>query len=213
VFSRVISPFRLEANVVPGDDGYIRVELVGEDGRMIVRDLLNNAGSIGQRFWFSHWVDYDITAAAETSRLVLSVQDIQGRKIAVSSVDLIPLFLGENEINAPFSLLEPYVIWYPRPDVVIKDSIVQVSGLAQPVNTNPMIVELIDEEGQVVSSVQTQLVIPEGGEHTHARFEISVPYTVNETTPVRLTLRQESTGRLPGTVALSSVLITLEPWP
>ena len=79
--------------MVPGDDGFIRVELVGEDGRMIVRDLLNNAGSIGQRFWFSHWVDFDITAAAETSRLILSVQDVYGRKIAVSTVDLILLFL------------------------------------------------------------------------------------------------------------------------
>ena len=62
VFSRVISPFRLEANVVPGEDGFIRVELVGEDGRLIVRNLLNNAGAIGKRFWFSHWVDFDITA-------------------------------------------------------------------------------------------------------------------------------------------------------
>jgi hypothetical protein len=213
VFSRVISPFRMEANVVPGEDGFIRVELVGEDGRLIVRDLLNNAGAIGQRFWFSHWLDFDITAAAETSRLILSVQDVQGRKIAISSVDLILLYLGENEINPPFSLLEPYVVWYPRRGAVIKDAVVQVGGLAQPINSNPLIVELIDEEGVVISSVQTQLIEPTGGEHTHARFEISVPYSVSETTQVRLSLRQESAERLPGTVALSSMLITLEPWP
>jgi hypothetical protein len=213
VFSRVISPFRLEANVVPGEDGFIRVELVGEDGRLIVRDLLNNAGAIGTRFWFSHWLDFDITAAAETTRLVLSVQDVQGRKIAISSVDLILLYLGEDEINPPFSLLEPYVLWYPHHGAVIKNSVVLVGGLAQPVNSNPLIIELIDEEGQVISSVQTTLAEPLGGEHTHARFEIGVPYNVSETTPVRLSLRQESAGRLPGTVALSSVPITLEPWP
>lgn len=213
VFSRVLSPFRMEANVVPGEDGFIRVELVGEDGRLIVRDLLNNAGAIGQRFWFSHWVDFDITAAAETTRLILSVQDVQGRKIAISSVDLILLYLGEDEINPPFSLLEPYVVWYPARGAVIKDAVVQVGGLAQPVNSNPLIVELIDEEGKVIGSAQTQLIEPAGGEHTHARFEIGLPYSVDQTTQVRLSLRQESAGRLPGTVALSSLPITLEPWP
>jgi hypothetical protein len=78
------------------------------------------------------------------------------------------------------------------------------------VNDSPIIIELIDEAGQMVTS--TQVIIPRpDGDVRFAPFTADIPYTVSGTTPVRLTLRQESSGRISGTVSLSSMKIILEP--
>ena len=208
--SKLTSPFRIEALVAPGDDGMVKIDLIGEDSRIITRQLLNNKVNIGRRFWIAPYIDFEISAAAEFARLEISVQDNDQRLIALCSVDLILLYLGEDEIFPPVSLLEPYVIWYPEEGETISGGIVWVGGLIRPVNAQPLILELIDKNGIVLGSKEIQPPFP-SGEHTHARFDVGVPYTVYDTTEVRLTLRQESASRIPGTVALRSVLITIEP--
>jgi hypothetical protein len=210
LFSKVTSPFRVEAQVKPGDDGMVRLEIIGEDSRIITLLWLNNKANIGRRFWIAPSVEFSITAVAETSRLVMSVYDMFGRTIALSSVDLILLFIGEEDPNPPGSLLEPYVIWYPKRNEVVQGGTAWVGGLVQPVNDNPLIVELIDEDGNIVGRKQLQASQPEG-ENTHSRFDVGVPYSVNGRTPVRLTIYQESDQRIPGTVALNSQIIILEP--
>jgi hypothetical protein len=208
--SKVISPFRMEAKVFPGDDGLVRIEIIGEDSRMITQLWLNNEANIGQHFWISQHVEFDITAVAELGRLVLSAHDIYDRTIALSSVDLFLLLLGETEIKPGADPLEPYIIWYPLEDEAVFGGVVWVGGLIRPVNDTPLIIELIDQQGNVVGQKQVEVPHPEG-DHTHARFDVGVEYTVQGRTPVRLTLRQESDSRLPGTVALNSRLIILEP--
>jgi hypothetical protein len=49
------------------------------------------------------------------------------------------------------------------------------------------------------------------GDLSHTPFEVFIPYKVSTATPVRLVIRQESTGRIPGIVALSSMTLSLEP--
>jgi len=105
---------------------------------------------------------------------------------------------------------EPYIIRYPRSDQVIQGGILTLSGLARPVNNTPLIIELIDENGTIVGS--TQVTVPEpAGSLSHTPFAVEIPYTVSGPTIVRLTIRQESDNRIPGTVALSSMLVQLEP--
>lgn len=196
--------------ITPGDDGLVHIELIGEDGRLIADREYNFWNRLKQRFIFTPVVEFSLTAVVETARLVLSVDDLYGRKIALSSVDLLLLSVGSNEINPPVSLLEPYLIRQPRPDQVIEGGVLLVEALANPVNDRPLILELIDERGKIVGSTQIQ-VEPPGGDLSHTPFVVDISYEVSETTPVRLTLRQESAGRIPGTVALSSRTIILEP--
>jgi hypothetical protein len=87
---------------------------------------------------------------------------------------------------------------------------VRVTGLARPLNNNPLILELIDEQMNIVGSTSVDIP-PPTGDISHSPFEVAIPYQITGSTPVRLTLRQESAGRIPGTVALHSLEIILEP--
>jgi hypothetical protein len=62
----------------------------------------------------------------------------------------------------------------------------------------------------VIASSQ-MVVDPPSGDLSHTPFQMGIPYRVNESTPARLVLRQESDNRIPGTIALWSMAITLEP--
>ena len=152
---------------------------------------------------------FEIDAVAETARLQVSSQDDWGRLIALSSVDLILLSVGRNEINPSAIDKEPYLIRRPEADEVVRGGVLVLDALARPVNDSPLFIELVKENG-VVLTVK-QLIIPAPtGPLSHSPFKVEIPYKVSETTPVRLVLRQEGT-HIQGTVALVSRLIVLEP--
>jgi hypothetical protein len=206
----VTSPFRVEAFVTPGDDGYVYLELIGEDGRTITQQSLDYRALINRSLWISPSVSFNISAVAETARLLIYVNDKYGRKIAISSTDLILLSLGNDEINPPAIVEEPYLIRYPKPGQTLQGGTLVITGLVNPVNDSLVIIELIDEQNNVVGSVKI-VVPPPSGDLSHTPFSVGVPYTVSASTDVRLTMRQESSGRIPGTVELFSEEITLEP--
>ena len=210
LFSKLVSPYRMQAMVQPGEDGLLRIELIGEDNRMIASQGLDYSNYMGQRIWTSPFLEFQISGAAETARLVMSVEDQFGRKIAVSSVDLILMAMGDNETTPPAVELEPYIIRYPYVDQVVQGGKLWLSGVARRVNDSPLIIELINEEGNVVGATRIE-VPPPTTEMSHIPFGVEFPYFVEGTTPVRLTIRQDSTERIPGIVALSSRLIVLEP--
>jgi hypothetical protein len=186
------------------------VQLLGEDGRSLYSNSFNFKMYYGRSITMAADVPFNITAAAETGRLVVSVQDKAGRRIALASVDLILQLTGENYTTASSPDYQPYLVRFPLPGEVISGGTLHISGLARPVNNTPLVIELIDEGGQVVGSTQVQVASPTGN-LSHTPFFVDVPYRVTGSTPVRLTIRQESNNRVPGTVALNSELILLEP--
>lgn len=208
--SKVLSPIQAEAVITPGEDGMVYLALIGEDSRKIVYQEMDYRASRNRTFSIYPKIDFSISGVAESARLEISVNDRFGRKIAISSVDLILLSMGTAELNPPLSLLEPYIVRYPYENQTIKGGSLLVSGLARPVNNNPLIIELIDEQNLIIASAEISVPQPYGN-LSHTPFAIDIPYSLSATTPVRLTLRQESVGRIPGTVALSSITIVLEP--
>lgn len=86
----------------------------------------------------------------------------------------------------------------------------EVDGLARLVNDQPLIIELIDEEGNLVGSAEVEIAQPSALQ-PYVPFIAEVPYSVSQWTRVRFVARQESATRIPGTVWLTSVLIYLEP--
>jgi hypothetical protein len=193
-YSKVSSPLQVEALVSPGEDGYIYVELIGEDGRVITRQALDYRSFMNRYFYINPQVAFELNTAAETARLVVRVQDRFQRPIYLCSVEVVLMRLGRNEITAPVVVQEPYVVRSPREGAVISGGVLRVIGLARLVNDRPLIFELIDES-----------------DLSHVPFEVFIPYSVEQDTPVRLIIRQESASRIPGTVWLSSMLLTLQP--
>ena len=197
--------------MLPGADGLVSVRLVGEDGRLIVNQLLDYSYNSDTSIWIAPTLEFESSAAAELARLEVGTQDKFGRRISLSTVDLILMSVGKNQVTDSAIEYEPYLIRYPANEQVVSGGEVWVAGLANPVSSNPLVLELIDEEGNVLGSQEIPIAEPTG-DLSHTPFGVGIPYVLKEPmSPVRLILRQESDGRIPGTVALSSIELTLIP--
>ncbi len=209
-FSKVLSPLQLEAGVTPGEDGLVALELIGEDGRMITQQRFNYSEYLNRSIAIAPRVEFTIPGVAETARLKLSVKDRMGRLIALSSLDIVLFSIGANDFFPPAEQIAPYLIRLPFPDQIVRGGTLQVRGLVRPVNANPVIIELLNEQNQVISSGKLSIAMP-SGVLSHTPFEIDLAYSVTQTVKGRLVVRQESANRIPGTVALWSVPVLLEP--
>jgi hypothetical protein len=208
--SKVSSPFRMEGVIKAGDDGYVMLQIVGEDGRLIAEQNLDYRYYLNRRLAITANVEFEIGAAAETARLVMSTRDLFGRPIALYSVDVLLMQVGDDEITPPIVVKDPYLVRYPEAEAELSGGTLVVVGLARPVNDSPIIFELIDEHNRVVGSAETYVPPPQG-DLSHTPFQVGIPYEVQGSTPVRLVIRQESVNRIPGTVALWSMLLTVAP--
>lgn len=210
LFSKVKSPLTISANAMPGADGLVWVELIGEDGRSLYQTRLNFSAYAGRSISIAPELTFDILAPAELARLVISTRDRLGRISALTSTDLILIQMGDDQIYPAGYDREPYILRAPFDGQVISGGILQITALVRPVNDNPLIIELLNEQGTVISSTSLELIFPTG-DLSHTPFDVILNYSVAQQTNARLVFRQESTGRIPGTVALSSVELTLQP--
>lgn len=211
--SKVISPLQVNASVRPGPDGRIRIELLGEDGRLLVRKILNygvQTSLVGVR----ESLDFEISAAAETARLQISTYDSFNRLVSLASVELILLSIGEDDLNPSASLQEPVIIQEPLPNKLIQGGTLLVSGLTTLPPDQPLLIELVASNGKVVgyrlAAIQAdaaETVSPE----IYASFFTEVPYQVDAPTWARLTVKQNSSTRIPGLVYATSFEVLLSP--
>jgi hypothetical protein len=209
-YSKVVSPFQVEAMIHPGEDGFVRIQIVGEDSRIISSQLLNYANDIKRRFWIAPQITFEISGVAETARLELIALDQSGRPMDIFTLDLILLKLGKNELVPAEISQEPYIIRYPPAEELVRGGKLWVSGLIRPVNPGPITIELLNEENEKVGQSVFQ-VAPPSGDLSHTPFAIEIPYQVETLTPVRAVIYQSSDKRIPGIVHLSSFLLTLAP--
>ncbi len=206
--SKVVSPLLYDAYIAPGADGMAHVRLIGEDGRIIATDTIY--GDYGRHFRVQRYLDFSIPGAGELARLEIHVVDRYGRTTALSSVDVVLLQLGSDVTNPAIHWLDPFIIWHPRKDTTVTGGVAWIDGLAYPITEGPVILEMIARDGSVIA--RKEIILPEVKEdRTHARFDVGMPYEVDEATPVLLVMYQESDNRLGGIVYLSSVAITIAP--
>jgi hypothetical protein len=206
--SKLVSPILLEAAAHTGANGDIRVELIGEDGQVIMRNILQVGNEAGQQFFLSKNVEFEISTVAEAARLQISVDDEFHRPVALASVDIILLSIGENDRNPVNDGAEPFIIRQPKPDQVISGGIVIVEGLARPFNKQPLQLELITEQGKVVGVKQVFLTPSPDGKYVP--FSVEIPYLVTQARGVRLVIHQDG-EHIPGIIALNSLTLFLKP--
>jgi hypothetical protein len=206
--SRIISPLQLQASVKPGLDGRVRVELLGEDGRLLVRKIIN----YGERKGYvlvSEDLEFEISAAAETARLVISTYDTFSRLYALQAVDVILLSIGQDDVNPSGTDQEAVIVLEPLPNKLIQGGMLLVSGLSRLPGDAPLLIELVTSQGKVVGYRQAGVTNDPEGEYT--TFSAEVPYRVEETTWVRMVIRQENGGRIPGVMYATSFEVLLSP--
>lgn len=206
--SRVASPINLHAYLVPGARGRVRIELIGENGRLIYRRILVYDMPPGTPINMFTDIDFELDGLAETARLVVSTDDSYGRFHALASVDLILLSVGASDLNPPGDLLERIVINEPSANTAYDGGKVMVSGLVRTESDKPLLIELIAADGSVVGTRQAGIEIGDPG--LHRAFSSDVPYQVSSSTWVRMTI-YETGSRIPGPVHIKTIMILLNP--
>jgi hypothetical protein len=207
--SRVTSPINLSAYLKTGGDGRVLVELLGEDRRVLFREV-KSVRTVPAGAWvpLKMALEYEISAAAEAGRLQIYVADQNQHTSALSSIPLILLSIGQDDIYPPQDRLAPIVIQSPTKKALIQGGKVQVSGLVRGDPDQPLMVRLILPEGSEAGARLANVTPPEQGDY--ASFQVEVPYTVSKPTRALLTVSQGEAG-INDVVQLASVEVMLGP--
>jgi hypothetical protein len=205
--SKVISPISLVAYVVPGVDGHARVELLGEDGRLMYRKIFNFTTPNPQGRLVTEF-GFETPGVAETGHLSIQTQDEYGRVMALASVDLILLSSGVADISLAGDTLAPIVIQSPSDKELVQGNKIVVSGMVRSASDQPLLVEIVAADGRILGSRLAGVVLSEKGEH-HP-FTTEIPYEIYAPTWVRVIVSERG-GRLPGPINVSSVEVLLSP--
>ena len=203
--SRVTSPIEVRAVLAPGAGGQFRIELLGEDGRLLARQVLKYPG---ERVNANLELAFEIPGVAETGRLQITTLDSFDRVIALSSSNIILMSVGKAEYNIASDLRERILILQPAPDDLLLGGTLTIFGKAWPNEDEPLLVELITESGGVVGQ-RLVSVQAEPGED-YGIFTTDIAYQITEPTAVRLTV-YEDTDRIPGKTHITTMEITLNP--
>lgn len=193
---------------MPGESGRVQIELLGEDGRVLMREIKIYNSPPGARVTMGMEVSFEITAAAELGRIQISTADENGRTSALASSDMILLSVGEADYTPAGDNFEIIVIQQPRPKALIQGGTMRVSGLASPRSERPLMIELHTKEGKIVGTRQVAVESSDTGQY--GNFAIDVPYDISAPTQVRLVV-WEAGDRIPGIVHLSSLEVLLSP--
>lgn len=187
--SKVVSPIEISAYLRPGDRGRVTLELFGEDGRQLVRQIKTFNTTPGARVNLNAELEFGIQAAAEVGRLVISAQDQAGRLVVLNSVNLILLSLGQADISPSDALLDDIIIQQPVVNTLIQGGTLVVSGLANPDTDRPLHVEILNDKNQVVG--QRLAAVDRPAEGGYGSFAVEVPYQVSGFSSVRLIVYED----------------------
>jgi len=205
--SKVVSPIEFIVHVAPDYAGTTRIELIGEDGVVLYRKIFKTYSNIGYYTRVDEKIQYEIKGAAEIARLQISTLDGKGRIQAFNSVRLLLQAVGENEFAPPYAVQDRIILRDPHRNDQISGGNLPVVGAIQPADDLPIVLELIDDQGNVLGSRLLQLGPADG---KYQQFSAIVPYTVNKLTPAQLVIRQ-SDDRIDGLSYLYSLPLVIGP--
>ena len=212
--SRIVSPLELTTTLrsVPG--GSFHVELWAEplqpggEPRLLLRKVTNFIANPSPWIFLDESLEFELSRVSELAELRVLTYDPYGRPVAVASVGLILLQLGENQLTPGVDAQEPLVIFEPTPNILIQGGTLIVTGMARPLDSQPLLIELVAADGSIAGVQQLFLTPdPAGG---HIPFAVEVAYNVASPTWARLTISQSGV-RIPGLRLLNSLEVLLSP--
>lgn len=202
--SKVISPIQLKMDVIAGNSSTVQIDLFGEDGRLMSRELKRVLPNQNGTYLFVK-IPYEIPGAGELGRLTISTTDKAGRIVAMNSVHVLMLASGGNQVYPAGNPAEAVGVFSPRLSVPASGGVLNVRGDVWPFNLQPVILELLDAEGK---SLGLRVVTVNG--LSPQLFETTIPYEVIEPTPAILSIRQDD-DRIAGMFYVYSQEILLNP--
>ena len=203
--SKVTSPLLLRMQIVAGDSELVQIDLQGEDGRLLSRDLLR-VKSWPEGYYVPEKISFEVRAAAEVGRITISTKDKEGRTTALLAERVFLLSVGTDEITPEGDASERAVFYQPpKKDAVVQGGVLDVEGRFLPFNDEPVILELLDFSGKTVGLRVLDFI----GTNEQI-FSTTIPYKITEPTQARLQLHQGD-DRLDGWIYVYSQEISLNP--
>ena len=208
-FSKLTSPFLVTANVYPGYDGVVNVQLFGEDGRLMSDQLLRLSGIESGWISLATEIKFEPVSAGESGLVVISTRDSYGRRTAQTGVPVTLLQIGKSEIETSHFNKMPVLWKSPVAGGFYKKGNIHIEGTVHLFNNNPVIVELVTQTGGILATKAIYIDAKDGVEYLP--FSADLSYSVTKLTPVRFTVRQASTLNANVDIFLDSQLIFLDP--
>jgi hypothetical protein len=202
--SVLTSAIQTKLYLVPGETNLVQVALYGEDGRLLARDLTRVEDVPPPGLELDLEIPFEIRAI-ELGRLEASIKDKFGRYESLNSMHVTLLPVGLSQVTPPDPPFERAAIYSPAAGANIYGGTLVVEGALWPVNDQPVILELQDEAGRILSTRQRSLT----GD-TYVPFTTTLPYKVSAPTAVRLSIRQTD-PRFNMIAYLYSLLVVLNP--
>jgi hypothetical protein len=198
----------LRAALNPGDNSTIRIELFGEDGQLLMREIRTYQSLETDWLSLGSEIAYGINSVAEPGRLQISIEDQHGRLKSVSSKDLLLQSMGNQDLNHPQDQLEDIILESPRPNLLIQGGTMRVAGKARPYSNQPFRIEIITSDGKIVGT--RQVSVNPAANNQYGTFAIDVPYNITGTNRVRVQV-WEPGSLIPSIINLSSVEVLIGP--
>ncbi len=205
--SKVVSPIDFIAYLSSDYIGATRVELLGENGRLLFQKSFHTYSTGGYFARVDQKVDFEIHDAAEIGRLQIGTYDEFGRLQAFRSVRVLLLSVGENQFNPPPTPRELVILRTPVKSDTVNSGTLDIEGEISPLNNSPVVAELLDEQGNTLGSSILSLSSANGN---YQQFSTSLSFQVNKATNGRLILHQDD-DRIPGMAFLYSLKLLLKP--
>ena len=208
--SRVTSPLKTIMAVQVDYVDAFRVELLGEDGRLLYRRVFRLSDEERPErglLSVNLEIPFEIRGEAEMGRLQMVAEDALGRPLFQNAIPLTLLKRGQAQISYRTAERSPILFAHPALFETIKGGHLQVSGQALRVS-DAVEIFAVNNKGKVV--LYHTAPLSTAGADGYAAFSADIPYAFTKPVRVRLVVRENGITP-PGVMYLNSRMVTLNP--
>lgn len=206
--SRLLSPLRVSGFADPTFEQHLLVRLLLDDGSQLAAVPTIIQADAGERGPFSVEIPFEVREERQAFILVSTDSPRDGGITHLASVGVTLAADGAEEIKPAEPHPERIVILQPALGEVVSGGAASVEGFALASFEQTLVVEVLDETGNVIGSVPVIVEAPEWGQP--GPFKAEVPYTLAAPGAGRIVVHDPSVV-FEGDVHLASVEIRLEP--
>ena len=205
--SRVISPVRVAGIADPTFEQALVVRLVLDDGSELAMAPAQIDAELGQRGPFAAEVPFSIIGERQAFIQVYASSARDGGTTHLASVGITIADAGDENVVPATSHPERIAIFEPQNADTISGGGVHVEGFALASFEQTLVVEVLDADGNAIATEPIIVEAPDLGRP--GPFSVDIPYTVAESGPGRIVVRDPSPA-FGGDSHLASVDVTLE---
>jgi hypothetical protein len=206
--SRVISPLRISGEADPTFEQNLVIRIVTPDGDELAIQPTIIAADLGERGPFSAEIPFNVSEDTQAFVQVFSASARDGGVTHLASTGVILSPFGPEDIRSVEPHPERIMIFSPVQGQVVQGGRVTVEGFALASFEQHLLVEVLDEDGDVLAFEPVTVQAPDVG--FPGTFAVELHFQVESRSPGRIVVRDPSVA-FEGDVHLSSVEVTLVP--